>query len=118
MPTMTKTLQTEADFNAAITEARAAYHAIVDTGNRHDVAAATALVSALQADREAFLARGAKLCGTCQNAPLGMLKRPEVWEHGQLKSGVVYAIACRKCQTYETGSSPDKAAARWNEKRA
>jgi hypothetical protein len=115
---MTKTLTTEADFNAAITEARAAYHAIVDTGNRHEVGAASALVSELQAARESFLARGAKPCAACGNPPLGMLKRPEVWEHGQLKSGVVYAVACRACQVYETGGSPERAVARWNEKRA
>jgi hypothetical protein len=115
----TTTLQTEAEYNAAITDARAKYHAIVDTGNRHAVAAASAVVTELQAQREAFLATGAAVCKTCNNAPLGMLKTPAIYgANEQLKAGAVYAVACRVCQVYETAGSPRAAVERWNAKRA
>jgi plasmid stabilization system protein ParE len=92
----------------AIETAQAAYHDIVDTGNRFEVAAASDAVKAARAALATELVEGAESCPQCDTIPHGMLQaRP-----GDV---VLIEIGCLNCKHHRAnGGSPEIAIDKWN----
>lgn len=108
-------MRTEQELNGLITEAKSAYHEIVDTGNRHELAAAAKAVTDLQAELQATLAAGADPCPECAAQPIGLLKRPAIYKGGLLEVGPVYEVGCLVCDVRRArGSTPAQAVESWN----
>jgi hypothetical protein len=92
----------------AIENAQAKYFAIVDTGNRAEVQAASQAVKAAKAALSAALVVGADPCPSCGGVPHGMLQpRPQ--------DVTLVEIGCLACRYHRAnGGSPEWAREKWN----
>lgn len=78
--------RTEKVIRAEIDAARAEYQAAVATKPAHECAPLSTLVTTLQAELHALLAKGAVRCPLTGDTPIGMKKRAGVYEVGPRSS--------------------------------
>lgn len=96
-----------------VASAQAAYHAIVDTGNRSQVEAASGAVKAARNALRDGLVTGARPCPGCKAIPHGMLQDVETSKGERMEMVEIGCLACRHHRAL--GMTQELAVKKWND---